>query len=104
MDSKDNDLTRFTEAPENVSVGNRDFVWWYQKENSFQEILGKAKHMLFTSSEDGKEAISRLSGGLFQDIASIYLIRKEAKNNSERTVVLAAKYFRFLQTFIQMLL
>lgn len=95
MDSKDNGLRQFTGASENVSVGNRFFLRWYQEQDSFQKILGEAKYMLYTSSEDANEVISRLSGGLFQDIASIYLIRKEAKNNSERTVVLTANVLSF---------
>ena len=95
MDSKDNGLGRFTGVPENVDICNRFFLRWYQKQDSFQEILGEAQYMLATSSEDANEAISRLSGGLFEDIASIYLIRKEAKNNSERTVVLTANVLSF---------
>lgn len=95
MDSKDNGLGRFTGVPENVDIGNRFFLGWYQKQDSFQKILGEAKYMLATSSEDANEAISRLSGGLFQDIASIYLIGNQAKNNPERTVVLTANALSF---------
>lgn len=95
MDSKDNGLRRFAGAPESVSIGNRFFLRWYQEQDSFQKILGEAKHILSTSSEDANEVISKLSGGLFQDIASIYLIGKEERNSLERTVVLPANVFSF---------
>lgn len=97
MDIKNNGLGRFTVSPENVLIGNRFFVRWYKRQDSFQDILAEAKYMLFTSSEGANEVKSRLSGGLFQDIASIYLVGNVAKNNSERTVVLADNVLSFFR-------
>lgn len=97
MGIENNGLGRFTGSPENVSVGNRFFVKWYQRQDSFNALLDEAKYMLFMSSDDANEVTSRLSGGLFQDIASIYLVGNVARNNSEKTVILAGDVLSFFR-------
>lgn len=94
-DIKDNGFSPFTQAPKIISIHSSHFVRWYQRQNSFQDILDETEYMLFTSSDDADRIKSRLAGGLFQDIASISLIKNVAKNNSERTVVLAANALSF---------